>query len=142
VTRQGDFNGAFTLKPAGQAALEKAPDIAVAEKATNANWELNLAEQKLPEGTHTLWLQGQLAGKYRNQPEALAAAEAELKTADAELAAAKPEGKTVAEQKRKVIEERRKAAEERAKPRDVLIGVWSRPITIRVLPAPKPEAAK
>ena len=38
---------------------------------TEVTVEINLAELKLPPGGHTLWFQGTVAGKYRNNPEAV-----------------------------------------------------------------------
>lgn len=135
VGRRYEFPAAFNLKPAGFAALDKAKEFSVPEKATNVVFELNLAEVALPEGEHVFWLQGQAAGKYRNQPEAIAAADADFKVAEAALKTATAEQKPAIEQRRKDAEARRKAAEERAKPRDVTMGVWSAPIRVKVLPA-------
>lgn len=138
VLRHPDFPAAFSLKPAGHPAFDKAKEIAVPEKAGEVATEIALAEANLPPGIHTLWLQGSLAGKHRNQPEALAAAEAALKEADQALAAAGPEAKPKAEERRKAAEAARKAAEERAKPRDVTVPVWSEPFTVRIDPKPTP----
>lgn len=142
VTRRGDFNAAFNVKPAGHPTLDKAKDGSIGEKATNATVEINLAESKLPEGTHTLWVQGTVAGKYRNDPEALAAAEAELKEIEKTLAAAIAADKPKLEERKKAAEEKRKAADERAKPRDATVMVYSQPFTVKVSPAPKPEVKK
>jgi hypothetical protein len=142
ITRRGDFPAAFSLKPAGHPALDKAKEVAVAEKATNATFELNLAEAKLPVGTHTLWLQGSVTSKYRNNPEALAAAEAELKAADTALAVAATADKPKAEDRKKAAEAAKKSAEERAKPKDVAVMVFSQPFSVTVNPASKPEEKK
>lgn len=142
ITRRGDFPAAFKLKPVGHPSLDKAAEASIAEKATNGVVEINLAEAKLPEGIHTLWLQGTVAGKYRDNPEALAAAEVVLKDADKALASASVAEKPALEQRKKAAEETRKAAEERAKPRDVTIAVWSRPFVVKIVAAPKPEAKK
>ena len=142
VTRRGDFNAAFNVKPAGHPTLDKAKDGSIGEKATNATVEINLAESKLPEGTHTLWVQGTVAGKYRNDPEALTAAEADLKEIEKTLAAATAADKPKLEERKKAAEEKRKAAEERAKPRDVTVMVYSQPFTVKVSPAPAPEVKK
>jgi len=135
VGRRQEFPAAFNLKPAGFAAIDKAKEFSVPEKATNVVFELNLAEVALPEGEHAFWLQGQVAGKYRNQPEAIGVADADFKAAEASLKTATAEQKPAIEQRRKEAEARRKAAEERAKPRDVTMGVWSAPIRVKVLPA-------
>ncbi len=135
IGRRHEFPAAFNLRPAGSPPLEKAKEFSVAEKATNAVLELNLAETALPEGDHVLWVQGQASGKYRNQPEAIAVADAELKAAEAALKSASAEQKPSLEKRHKEAEATRKAAEERAKPRDATVGVWSAPIQVRVLPA-------
>ncbi len=142
VTRRGDFNAAFNVKPFGNPTLDKAKDVSIAEKATNATVEINLAELKLPEGTHTLWVQGVVAGKYRNNPEALTAAEAELKELEKNLATAPAAEKPKLEERKKAVEAKRKAAEDRAKPADVTVAVYSQPFLVKVLPAPKPEVKK
>lgn len=135
VARHYEFPAAFNMKAAGHPALEKAKEFGIAEKATNAVFELNLGETALPEGEHVLWVQGQVAGKYRNQPEAVALADTELKSAEAALKSATAEAKAALEERKKKAEAARKAAEERAKPRDVTLGVWSAPIRVKVVPA-------
>lgn len=142
VIRRGEFTGAFNLKPAGHPELDKAKESTVPEKATNATVEINLAEAKLPEGIHTVWLQGSVSGKYRNNPEALAAAEAVLKEAEKAVAAASEKDKPPLEERRKAAESMKKAAEERAKPRDLTLPVWSQAFTVKITPAPKPEEKK
>ena len=135
VIRRGDFSTAFNVKPTGLPELDKAKEISIPEKATNVVMELNLAETLLPPGTHTLWWQGNIAGKFRMFPEAdadvLKAIE-ELKTAEVALTAAAAPDKPAAEERKKVIEARRKAAEEKAKPRDVTLTVFSTPLVVTV----------
>ena len=138
LERRGEFQGAFNVKAGGHAALDKAKEINIPEKATNLVAELSLGEARLPNGTHTLWLQGSLAGKYRQAPEAVAVAEADLKAAEQALASAKPEGKAAAEARKKEAEARKKAAEEKAKPRDVTVAVWSEPFSVTVGAAAAP----
>ena len=77
VLRRFEFPAAFNLKPAGHPALDKAKEFSVPEKATNVMAEVSLADAALPEGEHVLWFQGQVGGKYRNQPEAVAVADDE-----------------------------------------------------------------
>jgi hypothetical protein len=132
IERRGEFQGAFKLKAVGHAALDKVQEISIPEKATNMVAELSLGEARLSTGTHTLWLQGSLAGKYRQAPEALVSAEAELKAAEQALSAAKPEGKAAAETRKTEAEARRKAAEEKAKPRDLTLAIWSEPFRVTV----------
>lgn len=140
VVRRGDFPAAIALKPAGRPEWDKSKPATVPEKATNAVLEFEVAELKLPPGEHTVWLQGTIAGKYRNNPEALTEAEAELKAAEQALAAASAGEKEALEKRKKAAEERRKAAEERAKPRDVNLPLVSVPFTVNVLPAPAEPA--
>jgi hypothetical protein len=142
IVRRGEFQGAFNLRFAGHEALDKAREIAVPEKATNVTGEINLAETKLPAGTHTLWLRGTVAGKYRNNPEALTAAEAELQSAEKALASVSEADKAKAEERKKTAEAAKKAAEEKAKPRDITTVVYSQPFTVTVLPEKKPETQK
>jgi len=140
IERRGEFQGAFNLKVAGHSAWDKVKEINVPEKATNLVAEMALGDARLPTGTHTLWLQGSVAGKYRQAPEALVAAEAELKESEKALSGAKPEGKVAAETRKKDAEARRKAAEEKAKPRDLTLAIWSEPFTVTVGAAAKTEA--
>jgi len=139
VIRRGEFPAVLSLKPAGRAEWDKVKAASAAEKSTNATLEFDLTEAKLPEGTHTVWLQGTVAGKYRNNPEALTLAEAELKTAEQALATATAADKESLEKRKQEAEERRKVAEEKAKPRDVTLMVYSRPFVVIVVPV-KPEA--
>ena len=132
LERRGEFQGAFNLKAGGHVALEKAKEINVPEKVTNLVVELSLGESRLPVGTHTLWLQGSVAGKYRQALDTLASAEAGLKAAEQALTSAGAGGKSAAEARKKEAEARKKAAEEKAKPRDVTVVVWSEPFTVTV----------
>ncbi len=141
AVRRGEFAAAVQLKPFGRAEWDKVKPVPLPEKATNAILEFDLADAKLPEGTYTLWLQGNVAGKYRNNPEALAAAESELKSAEDALKSATDADKPGLETRKKQAEEKRKAAEEHAKPRDATFVVCSSPMVVRILPtppAPKP----
>lgn len=134
ITRHDDFMAAFNLKPSGFPGLDKVREVNVPEKGTNAIVEWNNAEVHLPTGTHQLWLQGTVTGKYRNNPAALAAAEQELKAAEQALHAATSDGKAKAEERIKAAEIARKAADERAKPKEVTVAVWSQPFVVKVLP--------
>lgn len=135
VERRGEFTAGFKLKPTGRSELEKAKELDIAEKGTNATVELNLADAALPVGTHVVWLEGRAAGKYRNQPGAIEVARADLKAAEESLAKISASEKPAAEKRKQEAADRLKAAEERAKPRDVFAAVVSRPFSIRVLPA-------
>ena len=133
VVRRFEFPAAIALKPAGRPEWDKAKTATVPEKATNAVLEFETAELKLPAGDHTVWLQGTVAGKYRNNPEALAAAESDLKANEEALKkASTPAEKEPLEKRKKELEDRRKAAEERAKPRDVNVVVYSQPFLLQV----------
>ena len=132
ILRRGDFNGAFTLKAAGRPEWDKIKEVAVAEKTTNAVIEMKLGDLKAPSGTHTMWFQGLVPGKYRNQPEAVAAADTALKAATEALAAAKPADRSAAEQRKKDAEAAKKAADERAAPRDASVSVYSRSVVLQL----------
>lgn len=140
LTRDPEFSAAFTAKLQGPAEADKFKEISFAEKATNTVVELNLADAKLPAGEHFVWAQGVATVKYRNNPQALAAAEAELKAVETELAAASAEARPAVEEKKKAAEARKKTAQERANPRDVTTAVYSRPLRLIVQPAPAAAA--
>ncbi len=136
ILRQGEFNAELKLKVDGPPVLQKLAELVVPAGGTNAMLAFDLAEKKLPAGTHTLYLHGLTSGKYRRDPpEVLAAAESELKAARDRLSAADPAGKPKAELAVHLAEEGRKAAEERVKPRDVTVAVYSRAIQLVVDPA-------
>lgn len=88
VTRRGEFNAAFKLKPAGPGDAAGLKEFEVDAKATNFTLTLDLAALKLGEGLHTFTLEGSTAGKYRNNPEGAAQAEAAVKEADQRIAQA------------------------------------------------------
>lgn len=158
VSRRGEYPAAFNLKPYGRPELDKAKDVSVAEKATNATVEINLAELKLPEGTHWLYVSGQCAGKYRKMPELAAAAESASKKAEKEASDAaaaakkaadelaglkdpKPEVKSAAEKRSadaaavsKAAEETKKSAAQVAK--DATERAKPRDIVVPVVSAP------
>ena len=136
ILRREGFTAGFKLKAAGRTELDKVKELTIADNATNGVVELNLAEAALPVGTHTVWLEGRAPGKYRNQPEAIDVAKAELKAAEEALAKADAAGKPASEKRKQEAADRVKAAEERAKPRDVFTALVSRPFTVRVVPAP------
>ena len=140
ITRRGEFNGEFKLKLSGRAELDKTKEVSVPDQATHITVEISLADATLPAGTHQFWLQGQIAGKYRNNPEALVEAEAALKAAEQVLAAATGADKAALEERRMAAEQVRKSAEERSKPRDVTVRIYSPPIEVRIIPAPTTEA--
>ncbi len=82
LTRRADFNATLKLKAVGMNALDKLNEIEIDGKATNAAVDLNLAEHKIPPGTHSFYFQTHTQGKYRNNPEAAKAAEEALKQAE------------------------------------------------------------
>ena len=141
VKKRLDFTGNFKLKPTGPTGLDKAKEVEINLTGTNATVELNLGDTSLPEGVHTLWLQGSATVKYRSFMEALAPAEAELDAATKAVSAAtKPDDKKAAEEKVKAATERKKAAEERAKPRDIPVMIYTEPFVLKVVPAVKTPA--
>lgn len=136
IHRSPTFTSSFTLKPGGHPELEKLKELTLPDHATNATLELNLAELKLPAGEHLLWLHGLATGKYRNNPEALALAETDLKAATDAATTAVGDQKPAATERLEAAEARKKAAEERAKPRDLTTAVYSQPLRLRLLPPP------
>jgi hypothetical protein len=91
ITRRGEFTASLKLKAAGLPALDSLKEIDVDGKATESTLQIDLSQQKLPPGTYTFYLQTQTPGKYRNNLDAIQAAEAEAKEAEkhfAELSAA------------------------------------------------------
>lgn len=113
IVRRGEFNGKLSLKAAGHSALESLKNLEVDEKATNATLELNLAEQKLPPGSHTFYLTTQATGKYRRNPEAAKAAEDALHLVEANVteltSQVKTAGEAVEKAKLKVTETEKRA---------------------------------
>ena len=140
VKKRLDFTGNPKLKPMGHSGLDKAKEVEINLGTTNATMELNLSETSLPEGLHTIWLQGSATVKYRSFVEGLVAAEAELDATTKAVAAAKPDEKKAAEEKLKAATERKKAAEERAKPRDIPVMIYTEPFYLKVIPAGKTPA--
>jgi hypothetical protein len=91
ITRRADFNATFKLKPLGPGNQDALKEIEVDGKATNATLTLDFGALKLAPGTYIFAAQTQTTGKYRDNPEAAAFAEAAAKEADktaGELAAA------------------------------------------------------
>lgn len=82
ITRRGEFNNAFKLKPLGPGVAEALKEFDVDAKATNVTLKLDLAALKLVPGDYSFAVQTMTAGKYRNNPEAAALAEASVKEAD------------------------------------------------------------
>jgi hypothetical protein len=82
IVRRGDFNANFKLKPIGPGNQDALKEFEVDGKATNATLNLDLAALKLSPGTYIFAAQTQTTGKYRNNPEAAAFAEAAAKEAE------------------------------------------------------------
>ena len=82
ITRRGEFNANLKLKPLGPGAAEALKEFDVDGKATNATLKLDFAALKLAPGDYVFAVQTQTTGKYRNNPEAAALAEAAAKEAD------------------------------------------------------------
>lgn len=165
-TRRADFTAEVKLKVTGNKNLEKMPELAGTEKTKSVQLVLNLAEQKLPPGEHTFWLQTRAKGKMRPYMDAAKDAEAKAKEAEKEAAeaakkakeakdaaakvSAPAEAKAAAEKTAKEAEAKAKDAEARktaaaatmkqmtdkSKPRDVDAAFYSLPITLVVTPAP------
>lgn len=165
-TRRADFTAEVKLKVTGNKNLEKMPELAGTEKTKSVQLVLNLAEQKLPPGEHTFWLQTRAKGKMRPYMDAAKEAEVKAKAAEKEAAEAAKnakeakeaaakvttpaEAKAAAEKTAKEADVKAKEAEARkaaaaatmkqmtdkSKPRDVDAAFYSLPITLVVTPAP------
>lgn len=165
-TRRADFKTDVKLKVTGNKNLEKMAELAGGEKTKSIQLVLNLAEQKLPPGEHTFWLQTRAKGKMRPYMDAAKSAEDAAKAAEKEAteaakaakeakdAAAKvtapAEAKAAAEKAAKEAEAKAKEAEsnktaaqtkmkqmaDKSKPRDVDAAFYSLPITLTVTAAP------
>lgn len=108
ITRRGEFNATLKLKPLGPGTSEALKEFDADGKATNATLTLDLAALKLAAGDYVFAVQTQTTGKYRNNPEAAAFAEAAAKEADkaaADLADAAKEAVKGLEQATKSAQE-------------------------------------
>jgi len=161
--RRGEFSGSvLQLKTSGEG-FERVPQFNVSLTADASEAVLDLAALKTPPGDYLIAFYGSAVAKYRNNPEAVAAAEAAHQLAQQQaaaltaevqrltaLAAAAPSEKQgeaskavtdattqqqAAEAAVKAAAERLKAAVQQATPRDTVDIVVSEPIAIRVKPA-------
>ena len=82
ITRRAEFNANLKLKPLGPGVAEALKEFDADGKATNATLTLDLAALKLAAGDYVFAVQSQTTGKYRNNPDAAAFAEAAAKEAD------------------------------------------------------------
>ncbi len=153
ITRRGEFNNPvkFTLQ------TDPPKDFEADGKATNATAEIDLAQLKLPVGTHTLHLHAQTSGKYRRvTPDEIKGVEQEIKTANESVQAAEKEIAELNEAKKKPdakaeeIESKIKAAQakkesganlvkelnQKIQPADVTFTVYCKPITLKIAPSP------
>lgn len=113
IVRRGEFNGKLKLKPVGPGTADALKEFETDEKATNALLKLDIAALKLAAGEYQFVVQTQTAGKYRNNPEAAAFAEAALKEAEkaaTELDAAAKKAKEEFEKANKAVEPAEAAA--------------------------------
>ena len=107
IIRRAEFNAKLKLKPVGPGTADALKEFETDEKATNATLTLDLAALKLSPGQHAFAVQTQTAGKYRNNPEAAAFAEASAKEAEksaGELEAAAKKAAQEFEQASKAVE--------------------------------------
>ena len=96
ITRRGDFAAALKLKAIGIPAVDALKELDTDGKTNRVVLEIDLAQTKIPVGSHTLYLQTQTAGKYQTNPARVKAAEEESRQAqqvatDAQAAARKAE---------------------------------------------------
>ena len=107
IIRRAEFNAKMKLKPVGPGTADALKEFETDEKATNATLTLDFAALKLPPGQHVFAVQTQTAGKYRNNPEVAAFAEASAKEAEkaaGELEAAAKKAAQEFEQASKAVE--------------------------------------
>jgi hypothetical protein len=97
VTRNGDFTEKFKLKVAGAAALDAVKEVEIDGKATNAAFEIDLAQTKLAAGPYTLYFQTQAKGKYSNNPDGAKQADAVAKEAETNATHVAAEAKKASE---------------------------------------------
>lgn len=89
--RRSEFSGSvLQLKTLGLG-FEAVPRFDVSLNGDQSEATLDLAALKIPPGDYLIAFYGSLVAKYRYNPEAVTAAEAELKTSEAEAAAAAAE---------------------------------------------------
>ena len=162
-TRRCDLSGSkIKLKTFG-AGFEKnaAFDAPLNEETSEA--VLDLAKLKTPPGDYTIAFYGSAVAKYKYHPEAIAAAEAVVKTAKEKAAAMAEEAKNLAEAAKTAPDEQKaavaaeakaalarqkaadaavraadvklKAATKKAVPKDIVDIIVSEPISIRVVAA-------
>lgn len=167
-TRRSEFSGAnLNLRTFGEG-FEGHPafDVPLTAEASEATFDL--ATLKAAPGEYTLAFYGSPVAKYRDRPDLVTAAEAQLAEAKAAVEAATAEAKSAADAVQAATEDQKaaltaateaaaarqkaaeaaaaqaeqklKAASDRAQPKDVVDIVVSSPIRIRVLPVE--EAAK
>jgi hypothetical protein len=158
VTWRADFTGAsIKFKPIG-AQFAALKEIDIPMKAAAHEAVLDLAALKLPPGDYTLALHGSAISKYRYNPAAVAAAEAQQKKAEELAAAAAAEAKKLAATDAgaaKVAAEKQKQAEAAmaqaslrmktvtaaAEPKETVDIVVSEPIRISVKAGPAAAVA-
>jgi len=164
-----EFSGTSVKLKAYGAGFEKVSGVDIPLKAESHEAVLDLAALKVPAGEYTIAFYGGAVTKYRYNPDAVKAAEAEKRKAEAEAAAIAAEAKKLAaaasnaptdektesanaakaaEEKKKAAEAEMAKAEKKMKavtaaaaPKDIVDIVVSEPIRISVKPA-TPEAKK
>lgn len=98
IVRRAEFNAKLKLKPLGPGPADALKEFEVEGSATNAILKLDLAALKLSPGRHVYAVQSITTGKYRNNPEAAAFAEAAAKEADKSAGEAAAAAKKAAEE--------------------------------------------
>ena len=112
ITRRGEFNEKLKLKPLGPGVAEALKEFDADGKATNATLTLDLAALKLAAGEYDFAVQTQTTGKYRNNPEAAAFAEAAAKEADKAANELSADAKKAAEESEKAAKSAQEAEAE------------------------------
>lgn len=153
LARQSTFAHTARFRLLGHPAAE-GKELEIDGAATNAVLELDLSQQKLPEGIHTLALFGYVKGQYRKltpaevktmeeERDRLAEEQKSAEKTIAELSAVpagqrKPEAveqlKQAESDKGRLVE-RLKQLAEGMKMQEVNAPIWSAPVQVKVLPA-------
>ncbi len=161
--RRCDFSGAtMSLQTLG-VGFEKTPKFDLPLTADSSEAVLDLATLKTPPGEYLIAFYGGAVAKYRDNPDAIAVAEAQLKLAQQEVTSLDAEAKRLAKEASSASAEEKasievaikavaakqktaaaaaaaagkqvQAATQRAAPKDIVDIIVSEPIAIRVKPA-------
>ena len=132
-TQRSDFSGSAISMKSWCSGMGNVPGFDAPLNAESSETIIDLAALKAKPGDYVLAFYGGAVAKYRYNPEAVAAAQAALDQA-------KEQG--LPEADIKAAEQRLKDVTARAQPKDIVDIIVTKPVTIRVKPADKPETAE